>query len=183
MRIGGRLMESFDGQLSHIERRRLSYTQKMATVLGRRVWDNAGSPDVDSKRLMVSVGLALATTEKLVFRYDDWRAKGMGAATPIEVQMHMPNAPAAAVGLDHHAKAGMIAPVLADASGAAAIAQAWRHIVLGEADIAICGGVEHNDRGGSHRGVRAAWHVVDQQRRRGRRLPPVRQESRRHGLR
>ena len=142
VRIGGRLLESFDAQLSHVERRRLSYMQKMATVLGRRVWDNAGSPDVDSKRLMVSVGLALATTEKLVFRYDDWRAEGVRAVTPIEVQMHMPNAPAAAVGLDHHAKAGMIAPVLADASGAAAIAQAWRHIVLGEADIAICGGVD-----------------------------------------
>ena len=60
MRIGGQLLESFDEQLSHVERRRLSYMQKMATVLGRRVWDNAGSPDVDTKRLMVSVGLALA---------------------------------------------------------------------------------------------------------------------------
>jgi 3-oxoacyl-[acyl-carrier-protein] synthase II/beta-ketoacyl ACP synthase len=54
----------------------------------------------------------------------------------------MPNAPAAAVGLARHAKAGVITPVMADASGAAAIAQAWRHIVLGEADIGICGGVE-----------------------------------------
>jgi 3-oxoacyl-(acyl-carrier-protein) synthase len=31
---------------------------------------------------------------------------------------------------------------MADASGGAAIAEAWRHVVLGEADIAICGGVE-----------------------------------------
>jgi beta-ketoacyl ACP synthase len=66
----------------------------------------------------------------------------MRAVSPLEVQMHMPNAPAAAVGLDRRAKAGVITPVLADASGAAAIAQAWRHIVLGGADIAICGGVE-----------------------------------------
>ena len=43
VRIGGRLLESFDAQLSHVERRRLSYMQKTATVLGRRVWDNAGS--------------------------------------------------------------------------------------------------------------------------------------------
>jgi beta-ketoacyl ACP synthase len=142
VRIGGRLLESFDEQLSHKERRRLSYMQKMATVLGRRVWENAGSPDVDTKRLMVSIGLALAATEDLVFRYDDWRARGMRAVSPLEVQMHMPNAPAAAVGLDRRAKAGVIAPVLADASGAAAIAQAWRHIVLGGADIAICGGVD-----------------------------------------
>ncbi len=33
-------------------------------------------------------------------------------------------------------------PVSACASGAEGIAQAWRQIVLGEADIAICGGVE-----------------------------------------
>ena len=142
VRIGGQLLESFDEQLSRVERRRLSYMQQMSTLLGRRVWDNAGSPEVDTRRLLVSIGLAFATTEQLIFLYDDWRARGMRAATPLAVQMHMPNAPAAAVGLERHAKAGIIAPVLGDASGAAAIAQAWRHIVLGEADIAICGGVE-----------------------------------------
>jgi 3-oxoacyl-[acyl-carrier-protein] synthase II/beta-ketoacyl ACP synthase len=63
-------------------------------------------------------------------------------AAPLSVQMHMPNAPAAAVGLDIHAKAGIISPELGDASGAGAIAQAWQSIVLGEADIAICGAVE-----------------------------------------
>ena len=63
-------------------------------------------------------------------------------AAPLAVQMHRPNAPAAAVGLDRGAKSGIISPVLADASGAAAIAQAWQAIVLGDADIAICGGVE-----------------------------------------
>ena len=66
----------------------------------------------------------------------------MRAANPLAVQMHMPNAAAAAVGLDREAKAGVTSPVMADASGAAAIAEAWRQIVLGEADIAICGGVE-----------------------------------------
>jgi 3-oxoacyl-[acyl-carrier-protein] synthase II/beta-ketoacyl ACP synthase len=111
-------------------------------VLGRRAWENAGSPEVDTRRLAVSIGLALASTEKLVFLYDDWKARGMRAATPLAIQTLMPNAPAAAVGLDRHAKAGIIAPVLADASGTAAIAQAWQHIVLGEADVAICGGVE-----------------------------------------
>jgi len=45
-------------------------------------------------------------------------------------------------GRERQAKGGIISPVLADASGAAAIAEAWRHLVLGEADIAICGGVE-----------------------------------------
>jgi 3-oxoacyl-(acyl-carrier-protein) synthase len=31
---------------------------------------------------------------------------------------------------------------MGDGFGGAAIAEAWRHIVLGDADIAICGGVE-----------------------------------------
>jgi beta-ketoacyl ACP synthase len=32
--------------------------------------------------------------------------------------------------------------VLSDASGAAAIQQGWQHIVFGDADVAVCGGVE-----------------------------------------
>jgi beta-ketoacyl ACP synthase len=54
----------------------------------------------------------------------------------------MPNAAAAAVGLERGARAGIFTPVSACASGAQAIALAWRNIVLGEADMAICGGVE-----------------------------------------
>ena len=49
---------------------------------------------------------------------------------------------AAAIGLDRKAKAGVCTSISACASGSEAIANAWRQIVLGEADIAICGGVE-----------------------------------------
>ena len=142
VRIGGELREGFDHLLTRVELRRLSYMQKMALVLGRRLWEAAESPDVDTTRLMVSIGLAQGTTEAMIFLYDDFQARGMRAANPLTVQMHMPNAPAAAVGLDRGAKAGITSPLMADASGAAAVAQAWQHIVLGEADIAICGGVE-----------------------------------------
>jgi beta-ketoacyl ACP synthase len=142
VRIGGQLLENFDEQLDRIERRRTSYMQKMSTLLGRRLWANAGSPEIDTKRLVVSIGLALGSTEQIPVQHDAWREKGLRAVSPLTVQMHMPNGPAAAVGLDRQAKAGIISPVMADASGAAAIAHAWRHIILGEADIAICGGVE-----------------------------------------
>jgi 3-oxoacyl-[acyl-carrier-protein] synthase II/beta-ketoacyl ACP synthase len=114
----------------------------MSLVLGRRLWENAGTPDVDTRRLMISVGLALGSTEEIPLQYDVWREKGLRAVSPLSVQMHMPNSSAAAVGLDRRAKAGIVSPIMADASGAAAIAEAWRQIVLGEADIAICGGVE-----------------------------------------
>ncbi|MCW2512580.1 MAG: kasB 2 [Mycobacterium sp.] len=143
VRIGGHLLENFDGELSRVELRRLGYVQKMSTVLGRRVWENAGSPEVDTTRLTVSIGTGLGAAEALVFAWDDMRERGMAAVSPLAVQMYMPNGPAAAVGLDRHAKAGVITPVSACASGSEGIAQAWRQIVLGEADIAICGGVEN----------------------------------------
>jgi beta-ketoacyl ACP synthase len=143
VRIGGHLHEDFEADLTRIEKRRLGYVQKMSTVLGRRVWENAGNPEVDTNRLAVSIGTGMGATEALVFAWDDMRERGMAAVSPRAVQMYMPNGPAAAVGLDRHAKAGVITPVSACASGSEGIAQAWRQIVLGEADIAVCGGVEN----------------------------------------
>lgn len=142
VRIGGHLVEEFDSQLNRIENRRMGYLQKMATVLGRRVWDNAGAPEVDTNRLAVSIGTGMGSTEELVFSYDDMRVRGMKAVSPLAVQMYMPNGASAAVGLERHAKAGVMTPVSACASGSEGIARAWQQIVLGEADIAICGGVE-----------------------------------------
>ncbi len=142
--IGGELREDLDQYLTRVEVRRMSFMQKMSAVLGRRLWDNAGSPTVDPQRLAVSVGQALTSTEALVRLYDGLNAEGMRAVRrmPLVVQMHMPNAPAAAIGLDRQARAGIMSPVLSDASGAAAVLQAWQHIVFGDADVAICGGVE-----------------------------------------
>ena len=142
VRIGGHLLEEFDSQLNKVENRRMSYLQKMATVLGRRVWENAGSPDVDPRRLLVTVGTGMGSSEELVFAYDGMRAKGLRAVSPLVVQMFMPNGPAAVIGLERGAKAGVCTSISACASGSEAIANAWRNIVYGEADIAICGGVE-----------------------------------------
>ncbi len=91
---------------------------------------------------MVSIGTGLGSTEEMLFAYDGMRAKGLRAVSPLVVQMYMPNGAAAAIGLERHAKAGVMTAVSACASGSEALANAWRNIVLGEADIAICGGVE-----------------------------------------
>jgi beta-ketoacyl ACP synthase len=142
VRIGGHLLEEFDHQLTRVELRRTGYLQRMSTILGRRVWENAGSPEVDTNRLMVSIGTGLGSAEELVFGYDEMRARGYRAISPLTVQKYMPNGAAAAVGLERHAKAGVMTPISACASGAEGIAHAWQQIVLGEADMAICGGVE-----------------------------------------
>lgn len=142
VRIGGTLREDFDEHLNRVELRRFAFMQKMAAVLSRRLWEQAGSPEVDTDRLMVAVGLGLGSTEDIPLWHNVWKVKGLRAVTPISVQKHMPNAPAAVIGLDMKAKAGVMTPVMADASGTAAIAHAWQNIVLGEADVAIAGGVE-----------------------------------------
>jgi beta-ketoacyl ACP synthase len=142
VRIGGRLLEDFDHELTRVELRRLLHLQKMSTVVGRRVWAHAGSPEVDTNRLMVSIGTGMGSTEEFVRVHDEIRERGIRAISAFGVQKAMPNAAAAAVGLERGAKAGIVMPVSACASGAEAIALAWRNIVFGEADIAICGGVE-----------------------------------------
>src|SRR6202021_4102470 len=142
VRIGGHLLEDFDEQRTRVELRRFLFLQKISTVVGRRVWADAGSPEVDTNRLMVSIGTGMGSTEEMVWAYDEIRERGIRAISPLGVHKAMPHAAAAAVGLERGAKAGVITPIFACASGAEAVALAWRNIVLGEADIAICGGVE-----------------------------------------
>ncbi|MFZ0228817.1 MAG: KasA/KasB family beta-ketoacyl-ACP synthase [Mycobacterium sp.] len=142
VRIGGHLLEDFDEQLTRMELHRFLFLQKISTVVARRVWANAGSPEVDTNRLMVSIGIGMGSTEEFVWAYDDIRKRGVRTISPVGVLKAMPNAAAAAVGLERGAKAGIFTPVSACSSGAEGIAGAWRNIVLGEADIAICGGVE-----------------------------------------
>ncbi|MEI6252683.1 MAG: 3-oxoacyl-ACP synthase KasB [Mycobacteriaceae bacterium] len=142
VRIGGHLLEDFESELNKVELRRMSYLQRMATVVGRRAWQNAGAPEVDTRRLAVSVGTGMGSSEELLFAYDAMRTKGLRAVSPLVVQKFMPNGPAAVLGLELGAKAGVTTVISACASGSEAIATAWRNIVYGEADMAICGGVE-----------------------------------------
>ena len=69
---------------------------------------------------------------------------GPRKVSPLAVQMIMPNGAAAVVGLQLGARAGVMTPVSACSSGSEAIAHAWRQIVMGDADFAVCGGVEGN---------------------------------------
>ena len=59
VRIGGHLLEDLDQYLTRIELRRYLFLQKIATQVARRLWEGAGSPEVDTRRLMVAVGTAM----------------------------------------------------------------------------------------------------------------------------
>ncbi|MDI9895492.1 MULTISPECIES: KasA/KasB family beta-ketoacyl-ACP synthase [Nocardiaceae] len=142
VRIGGHLAVNPQSLLSRVEIRRMSYVEQLATVLGREVWKNAGTPDVDPLRLGVSIGTGLGGGDALIDANDKMKAGGYRKVSPLAVQMVMPNGPAAVVGLELKAQAGVITPVSACSSGSEAIAHAWRMIVMGDADMVVTGGVE-----------------------------------------
>ncbi|MFW0151625.1 3-oxoacyl-ACP synthase KasA [Mycobacterium sp. smrl_JER01] len=142
VRIGGHLVDNVDSHMTRIEMRRMSYVQRMSKLLARRLWDNAGTPEVDPDRFSVVIGTGLGGGEKIVETYDAMNEGGPRKVSPLAVQMIMPNGAAAVAGLELGARAGVITPVSACSSGSEAIAHAWRQIVMGDADFAVCGGVE-----------------------------------------
>ena len=142
VRIGGHLKEPLDPLMTRLEMRRMSYVQRMAKYLGNQLWEAAGSPEVDPDRFAVVIGTGLGGGEKIVEMYDAMNEGGPRKVSPLAVQMVMPNGAAAVVGLELGARAGVITPVSACSSGSEGIAHAWRQIVMGDADFAVCGGVE-----------------------------------------
>ncbi|MGO4445983.1 3-oxoacyl-ACP synthase KasA [Mycobacterium sp. 2YAF39] len=142
VKIGGHLKEPLDPLMTRLEHRRMSYVQRMAKYVGNQLWENAGRPEVDPDRFSVVIGTGLGGGEKIVEMYDAMNEGGPRKVSPLAVQMVMPNGAAAVVGLELGARAGVITPVSACSSGSEAIAHAWRQIVMGDADFAVCGGVE-----------------------------------------
>ncbi|OOK71704.1 3-oxoacyl-[acyl-carrier-protein] synthase 1 [Mycobacterium kansasii] len=142
VKIGGHLKEPVDKHMGRLDMRRMSYVQRMAKLLSGHLWESAGSPDVDPDRFTVVVGTGLGGAERIVESYDLMNEGGPRKVSPLAVQMIMPNGAAAVVGLQLGARAGVITPVSACSSGSEAIAHAWRQIVMGDADVAVCGGVE-----------------------------------------
>lgn len=142
VKIGGHLVDGIDDHMTRLDLRRMSYVQRMAKYLGAQLWETAGSPEVDPDRLSVVIGTGLGGGEKIVETYDLMNEGGPRKVSPLAVQMIMPNGAAAVVALELGARAGVITPVSACSSGSEGIAHAWRQIVMGDADIAVCGGVE-----------------------------------------
>ncbi|OBF16740.1 3-oxoacyl-ACP synthase KasA [Mycobacterium sp. ACS4331] len=142
VRIGGHLVDNVDDHMTRIDLRRMSYVQRMSKLIAGRLWETAGKPEVDPDRFAVVIGTGLGGGEKIVETYDLMNEGGPRKVSPLAVQMIMPNGAAAVAGLELGARAGVITPVSACSSGSEAIAHAWRQIVMGDADFAVCGGVE-----------------------------------------
>ncbi len=130
-------------QMERVEMRRLDRSEQFALVASREAWKDAGSPDeVDKERLGVVIASGIGGVITLLDQFVNLNEKGARGVSPHTVPMLMPNGPAANVGLELQAKAGVHTPVSACASGAEAIGYAFEMIKDNRADIVVTGGVE-----------------------------------------
>jgi len=129
-------------QMERVEMRRLDRSEQFALIASREAWKDAGTPEVDEERLGVVIASGIGGVITLLDQYDNLKEKGARGVSPHTVPMLMPNGPAANVGLELQAKAGVHTPVSACASGAEAIGYALEMIRTNRADIIVGGGVE-----------------------------------------
>jgi 3-oxoacyl-[acyl-carrier-protein] synthase II len=129
-------------QMERVEMRRLDRSEQFALVASREAWKDAGVPDVDKERLGVVIASGIGGVITLLDQFDNFKEKGARGVSPHTVPMLMPNGPAANVGLELQARAGVHTPVSACASGAEAIGYALEMIRTNRADIIVSGGVE-----------------------------------------
>jgi 3-oxoacyl-[acyl-carrier-protein] synthase II len=130
--------------LPRVEARRLDRSEQVAMVASRQAWADAGHDEdsVEPERLAVIIGTGIGGALTLLSQDDLLETAGLRKVSPLTVPMLMPNGPAAHVALALKARAGVHAPVSACASGAEAIAWAYRMIRAGEADVVVAGGAE-----------------------------------------
>ena len=141
-RIAGIMAVDPGEVLDRVEARKLDRAQQAALVAAREAWAMAGAPAVDPERLGAVISSGMGGLTSLMSAYDTLLEKGPSRVSPHMVTQIMPNGPAAIVGLEVGARAGVHGLVSACASGAEAVSYAARMIQTGRADVVICGGTE-----------------------------------------
>jgi 3-oxoacyl-[acyl-carrier-protein] synthase II len=124
------------------EAKRLDPSSQFALIAARQAWEDAGSPEVEPERLAVDFATGIGGVWTLLDAYDTLRERGPRRVLPMTVPMLMPNGPAAAIGMDLGARAGVRTAVSACASGNESIANAFHRIQNNEADVVVAGGAE-----------------------------------------
>ena len=142
VRFAARVAVEPSEQMERVEMRRLDRSEQFAVIASREAWKDAGSPEMDKERLGVVIASGIGGVTTMLDQYDILREKGARLVSPHTVPMLMPNGPAANVGLELQAKAGVHTPVSACASGAEAIGYALEMIRNDRADVVVSGGVE-----------------------------------------
>ncbi|WP_326563494.1 beta-ketoacyl-ACP synthase II [Micromonospora peucetia] len=144
VRIAAKLAVEPSGLLDRVKLRRLDRSEAIAIIAAHQAWADAGLADsgLDPERLGVSVGSGIGGALTLLAQDDILEASGPRRVSPHTIPMLMPNGPAAWVGLELGAKAGVHSVASACATGAEAIALGMDMIRAGRADVVVAGGTE-----------------------------------------
>ena len=124
------------------ERKRLDPSSQFALIAARQAWKDAGEPEVAPERLAVDFATGIGGVWTLLDAFETLKERGPRRVLPMTVPMLMPNGPAAAIGMDLGARAGVRTAVSACASGNESIANGYQRILSGEADVVVAGGAE-----------------------------------------
>ncbi|AKN69293.1 3-oxoacyl-ACP synthase [Streptomyces sp. PBH53] len=129
--------------------RKLDRSAQFALIAAQEAWKDAGftakageDASVNPDRLGAVIASGIGGVTTLLDQYDVLKEKGVRRVSPHTVPMLMPNSPAANVGIELGARAGVHTPVSACASGAEAIGYAIEMIRTGRADVVVAGGTE-----------------------------------------
>jgi 3-oxoacyl-[acyl-carrier-protein] synthase II len=170
VRIAAQLMVEPADRLDRVKLRRLDRSEAIALIAAAEAWADAGlagaglagaglagaglagagggsgaaggPAGVDPFRLAVSVGSGIGGATTLLAQDDILERSGPRRVSPHTVPMLMPNGPAAWVGLELGARAGVHSVSSACATGAEAIALGREIIRSGRADVVVAGGTE-----------------------------------------
>ncbi|HEY8302550.1 MAG TPA: beta-ketoacyl-[acyl-carrier-protein] synthase family protein [Jatrophihabitans sp.] len=134
--------------LSRVQARRLDRAEQAALVAAREAWADAGfagkarEAGLEPTRVAVVIGTGIGGVTSLLSQYDILLDKGPARVSPLMIPMNMPNGPAAYVGLELGAQAGVHTTVSACASGSEAVALGLDILQLDRADVVVVGGTE-----------------------------------------
>ncbi|MEH1098740.1 beta-ketoacyl-ACP synthase II [Micromonospora sp. CPCC 205561] len=144
VRIAAQLAVEPTGVIDRVKLRRLDRSEAIALIAAQQAWADSGLADsgLDPERLGVSVGSGIGGALTLLAQDDILEASGPRRVSPHTIPMLMPNGPAAWVGLELGAKAGVHSVASACATGAEAIALGMDMIRAGRADVVVAGGTE-----------------------------------------
>ena len=144
VRIAAQLAVEPSEVIERVKLRRLDRSEAIALIAAQQAWADSGLADsgLDTERLAVSFGSGIGGATTLLEQDDILEASGPRRVSPHTVPMLMPNGPAAWVGLQLGAQAGVHSMASACATGAEALSLGMDIIRSGRADVVMAGGTE-----------------------------------------
>ncbi|GAA1504293.1 beta-ketoacyl-[acyl-carrier-protein] synthase family protein [Brevibacterium permense] len=128
--------------LKRVQAKRLDPSSQFALISAREAMADAGLEETDPERTAVSWATGIGGVWTLLDAWDTLQEEGPRRVMPLTVPMLMPNGPAAAIGMEFKARAGVQTLVSACASSTESLGHAYDVLASGKADIIIAGGSE-----------------------------------------